>query len=604
MKRNDMEAFKRKVTENVERADEFVTKKNQVASAQRTNPHRDAEIKKHIQKMLVLRDQLTSRLSEKDHSEKDGLEDLHKRLEKQLEATRACERAMKNTSAKATAVTSSSTEHSKAQNWMKDALGNLRQRMSTLEADIASGSKAAQANGGNNSRKGPGRGSSKLSAGEALDLYRMHYAKLERVLRWLQADEIRPEDVNTEKGEVRELLKDKVEVTALSRADWFQRLENLKTDSRRGGRNVNTAAGGGANESSKGKGGSAAAGGKAADKSANSNSTNSNSPAAASHNHNNNSSSNTNSDARSPVQASTKSLDDDKSIPAWADDDADINNDVTFGSGAAMNGGSLLEMMQHTKALSAVVENERRVSRRKAAEEAAAAVAATAALPTAAAAAAPASSSAAAAPSSASATAATSTAAAAGSQSAPSAAAPAAAAAPAPTRPPVRREAEVDLETFSRMFSASLFNLNHSLDTDRSRPFVPSNVVEPIAEFPAEVHPVLSHREIYEAFDDSSLFFIFYYHQKSYQHSYAMRELRRRRYLYRPSTKHWYRMVQERPHPPSSSPTPTPEEGAAAAAGTEAKGATETLSCFDFRQTWHWVACPEDAEVPREEFEA
>ncbi|CCW70979.1 unnamed protein product [Phytomonas sp. Hart1] len=113
----------------------------------------------------------------------------------------------------------------------------------------------------------------------------------------------------------------------------------------------------------------------------------------------------------------------------------------------------------------------------------------------------------------------------------------------------------------------SLANLPHTLDVERQRPYEPPNAIDPIPYFPQDVHPVLSSREIYHHFDLETLFFIFYYHQKSYQQYFASKELKAHSFRFHTELKRWYQRREK------------PKE-------TTAKSERGSYTYFDYEDTW------------------
>jgi CCR4-NOT transcription complex subunit 3 len=119
----------------------------------------------------------------------------------------------------------------------------------------------------------------------------------------------------------------------------------------------------------------------------------------------------------------------------------------------------------------------------------------------------------------------------------------------------------------NEMLDMSLGNLPHTLDVQRQRTYEPPNAIDPIPYFPQEVLPVLSNKNVYHQMDLDTLFFIFYYHQKSYQQYFAAKELKARSYRYHTKQQRWYQRL-ERPQ----STTETEERGA--------------YTFFDFEDKW------------------
>ncbi|KAG5503336.1 hypothetical protein GH5_04406 [Leishmania sp. Ghana 2012 LV757] len=117
------------------------------------------------------------------------------------------------------------------------------------------------------------------------------------------------------------------------------------------------------------------------------------------------------------------------------------------------------------------------------------------------------------------------------------------------------------------LLDMSLGNLPHTLDVQRQRPYEPPNAIDAIPYFPQEVLPVLSNKDVYHHMDLDTLFFIFYYHQKSYQQYFAAKELKARSYRYHTKQQRWYQRL-ERPQ----TTTETEERG--------------SYTFFDFEDKW------------------
>lgn len=124
-----------------------------------------------------------------------------------------------------------------------------------------------------------------------------------------------------------------------------------------------------------------------------------------------------------------------------------------------------------------------------------------------------------------------------------------------------------DMITMHALLDMSLANLPHTLDIEPQRPYEPPNAIEPIPYFPQEVHPALANRELYRNFDLDTLFFIFYYHQKSHQQYFASKELKAHSFRYHTEQKRWY-LRREKPRETSA----VDERG--------------SYMYFDFENTW------------------
>lgn len=176
----------------------------------------------------------------------------------------------------------------------------------------------------------------------------------------------------------------------------------------------------------------------------------------------------------------------------------------------------------------------------------------------------------------------------------------AAPAAPAGSLPASKEQAEKtmnDLE-YARMLEMSVFHMNHPRDVDCQKPFQAPNRVEPVESFPVEIDPVFYNRRNYEIFDDSVLFFIFYYYQQNFQHNFACRALRLRGLQYRKSDTMWYKLVQIGHHPlpphlggkPISTTSTSPYGSSQGSSGDTVPppGIIKVLRYFDFQGDWKW----------------
>ncbi|KPA79693.1 hypothetical protein ABB37_05465 [Leptomonas pyrrhocoris] len=138
---------------------------------------------------------------------------------------------------------------------------------------------------------------------------------------------------------------------------------------------------------------------------------------------------------------------------------------------------------------------------------------------------------------------------------------------PPPSGAPGSLQFRYTTKSINELLDMSLGNLPHTLDVQRQRTYEPPNAIDPIPYFPQEVLPVLSNKNVYHQMDLDTLFFIFYYHQKSYQQYFAAKELKARSYRYHTKQQRWYQRL-ERPQ----STTETEERGA--------------YTFFDFEEKW------------------
>lgn len=151
---------------------------------------------------------------------------------------------------------------------------------------------------------------------------------------------------------------------------------------------------------------------------------------------------------------------------------------------------------------------------------------------------------------------------------------------------------------YARMLEMSVFHMNHPRDVDCQKPFQAPNLVEPVDSFPTEIDPVFYNRKIYEVFDDSVLFFIFYYHQQNFQHNFACRALRLRGFQFRKSNTTWYKVVQVGHHPlplhlggkPNSTTSILPSGLSQGSLGDSVPPPSiiKVLRFFDFQGDWKW----------------
>ncbi|ORC89631.1 CCR4-NOT transcription complex subunit 3 [Trypanosoma theileri] len=86
----------------------------------------------------------------------------------------------------------------------------------------------------------------------------------------------------------------------------------------------------------------------------------------------------------------------------------------------------------------------------------------------------------------------------------------------------------------------SLANLPHTQDVDRQRPFEPSNPTVCPSYYPQQVLPALASPDIYREFELETLFFIFYYHQNTYQQYYAAKQIKSKSFRYHKGLNTWF----------------------------------------------------------------
>ncbi|KAH9599586.1 CCR4-Not complex component [Trypanosoma melophagium] len=106
--------------------------------------------------------------------------------------------------------------------------------------------------------------------------------------------------------------------------------------------------------------------------------------------------------------------------------------------------------------------------------------------------------------------------------------------APAPAAP------SYDRTKMLQLVDMSLANLPHTQDVDRQRPFEPSNPTVCPSYYPQQVLPALASPDIYREFELETLFFIFYYHQNTYQQYYAAKQIKARSFRYHKGLNTWF----------------------------------------------------------------
>ncbi|CBH09845.1 hypothetical protein, conserved [Trypanosoma brucei gambiense DAL972] len=99
----------------------------------------------------------------------------------------------------------------------------------------------------------------------------------------------------------------------------------------------------------------------------------------------------------------------------------------------------------------------------------------------------------------------------------------------------------LDRNTMLQLIDMSLANLPHTQDVDRQRPFEPSNPTVHVPFFPQQVLPALASPEIYRTFELETLFFIFYYHQNTYQQYCAAGQIKERSFRYHTQLNTWFK---------------------------------------------------------------
>nr|CCC89677.1 conserved hypothetical protein [Trypanosoma congolense IL3000] len=107
--------------------------------------------------------------------------------------------------------------------------------------------------------------------------------------------------------------------------------------------------------------------------------------------------------------------------------------------------------------------------------------------------------------------------------------------------PPAAAAPVMDRNTMLQLVDMSLANLPHTQDVDRQRPFEPSNPTKCPPYYPQQVLPSLASPEIYRSFELETLFFIFYYHQNTYQQYCAAGQIKERSFRYHTQLNTWFK---------------------------------------------------------------
>ncbi|RNF23305.1 CCR4-NOT transcription complex subunit 3 [Trypanosoma conorhini] len=98
-----------------------------------------------------------------------------------------------------------------------------------------------------------------------------------------------------------------------------------------------------------------------------------------------------------------------------------------------------------------------------------------------------------------------------------------------------------DKAMMHQLIDMSLGNLPHTQDIDRQRPFEPSNPTDCPLYYPQQVLPALASPDIYREFELETLFFIFYYHQNTYQQYYAAKQIKAQSFRYHTQLNTWFK---------------------------------------------------------------
>lgn len=555
-KTNALERIEKKSKETLSSVDDFIQKYFGTAkasagdgaeSSSATAPDSSAgnhtsctldEVKGEIKKLEGVRDRIRSKNLDSTPESK-VMKELLSKAQKQMDTLRKWEKTLSKTDAL-------SPEKVKPMHkFLKDAIGNIKQRVALLENETRSGKGGM--NAGGSGKKGI---TAKLTPSEALAFYKQHLVKLRSLLDLVQSGDGPLPKAETVRHHIRELLKDNIEPETLAQYKFYDLALNPEGGQRSTSKGVRS-------DSAKQpltKGDASGKGG-------------SNLPSGLlpSSNGRQKEKLSEGSAWKSPLPVSDK----DEGTPAWLDDEADAHNDDTFGEsstvGVAKN--TFSDVLRATMAgLPNMSEADRkRVALQKKIPEEDARPSA-------------------------------------GKSAEATADLPAANTAPPSTTTAVPKksegkgikEMEVDEDTVGRMLEMSLRNLNHPLDMDRVRVFQPPNPVESIESFPSEILPVLTHRHIYEKFENSTLFFIFYYHQKNAQHLFAVAELQKRGYFYRKSDAAWYRFATKEPNN-SNGKTLSNSAGDQPVSVDGRKVDLEQLQYFDFLEKWRWE--PADSQT-------
>eukprot|EP01060_Flectonema_neradi_P034568 TRINITY_DN60_c2_g1_i1.p1 TRINITY_DN60_c2_g1~~TRINITY_DN60_c2_g1_i1.p1 ORF type:complete len:278 (+),score=72.88 TRINITY_DN60_c2_g1_i1:99-836(+) len=105
-----------------------------------------------------------------------------------------------------------------------------------------------------------------------------------------------------------------------------------------------------------------------------------------------------------------------------------------------------------------------------------------------------------------------------------------------------QQERDAQREIHNMLLSSSYYNLTQPSDSVRPNYVTPpkSNAKSAPPYYPQKVLPCLSSPELFEKFDQDTLFFIFYYQQETYQQYLAARQLKGASWRYHKKEKCWF----------------------------------------------------------------
>ncbi|TPP48850.1 Not1 N-terminal domain, CCR4-Not complex component family protein [Leishmania donovani] len=527
----------KKVNEGLDAYDELHEKLANAPNAS-AKERLEGDLKRELKKLQRHREAMKSFMQNDDYKEKTKMQVSRKKIEERMETFRAIEREMKTKAFSNEGLASAALERadSATEQWLKDAIEEGRKKIELLEYEVQKA---------NNGRVRRGKQQQKSEYQIRLENLQTHFFKWESLLRMVNNEELDTDEVDDLQEPIQKVLEDDVDLEVMEDMSIYDSFdipepkakpvvpfdvsdyEDKKVQSPK--------------TTAKAKTPTSTVQAKP-------------SPFITSPKETAASSTPVPSSTQQPALAQTPQqllpptasspADDDigeeEPVPEWMDDDMDTANDDTFGDDAMSGGFTIGSLAEMASATSRVTQDWEKSQKPIGSPEPKTVKAVTTSLIAPAAATSP---------------------------STPVGSVDTDPSQPFPPIPGAAPGSKFTPKKIHELLDMSLGNLPHTLDVQRQRPYEPPNAIDAIPYFPQEVLPVLSNKDVYHQMDLDTLFFIFYYHQKSYQQYFAAKELKARSYRYHTKQQRWYQRL-ERPQ----TTTETEERG--------------SYTFFDFEDKW------------------
>lgn len=102
-----------------------------------------------------------------------------------------------------------------------------------------------------------------------------------------------------------------------------------------------------------------------------------------------------------------------------------------------------------------------------------------------------------------------------------------------------------DTEYRKKMLDTSLQHIPDLIDSERPKVYQPTNPFNTPSYYPQQPLVIFDNSTLYEKFDMDTLFYIFYYHQGTYQQYLAAKELKKQSWRFHKKYSTWFQRHEE-----------------------------------------------------------